>query len=192
MTVRRALLRTINTLVTSAEAVRKHAARLHGPVVAPSASGWADLTPSGKRPAKIARPRSMTHRLPSDHSAETARANEITREQMRSAGLPLPQARPLERLPRANTRSIRSEAYSRGMTPPNKRTVTPHPNGWSVEKPGASRASSVHDTQQQAIAAARHTLAASGGGELAVKGRDGRVRAQDTIPPGSDPRRSRG
>ncbi len=78
------------------------------------------------------------------------------------------------------------------MTPPNKRTVTPHPQGWSVEKPGASRASSVHDTQQQAIDAARGNLQNAGGGELAIKGRDGRVRAQDTIAPGNDPRSSRG
>lgn len=78
------------------------------------------------------------------------------------------------------------------MGQPNKRTVTPHPDGWSVEKPGASRASSVHQTQQQAIDAARQNLANSGGGELAVKGRDGAVRAQDTIAPGNDPRRSRG
>lgn len=78
------------------------------------------------------------------------------------------------------------------MAPPNKRTVTPHPAGWSVEKPGASRASSVHDTQQQAIDAARTTLQKSGGGELAIKGRDGAVRAQDTVAPGNDPRSSRG
>jgi Uncharacterized protein conserved in bacteria (DUF2188) len=78
------------------------------------------------------------------------------------------------------------------MTPPNKRTVTPHSDGWSVEKPGASRASSVHATQQQAIDAARGYLQNEGGGELAVKGRDGRVRDQDTIPHGNDPRSSRG
>ena len=82
--------------------------------------------------------------------------------------------------------------YDPAMAPPNKRTVTPHPDGWSVEKPGASRASSVHETQQQAIDAARQTLSSSGGGELAIKGRDGAVRAQDTIKPGNDPRRSRG
>jgi len=78
------------------------------------------------------------------------------------------------------------------MAPANKRTVTPHPDGWSVEKPGASRASSVHDTQREAIDAARQTLANSGGGELAIKGTDGAVRAQDTIRPGNDPRSSRG
>jgi hypothetical protein len=70
--------------------------------------------------------------------------------------------------------------------------VTPHPEGWSVEKPGATRASSVHDTQQAAIDAARGYLQNEGGGELAIKGRDGRVRAQDTIAPGNDPRRSPG
>lgn len=78
------------------------------------------------------------------------------------------------------------------MATPKKRTVTPHSDGWSVEKPGASRASSVHQTQQQAIDAARQTLANGGGGELATKGRDGAVRAQDTISPGNDPRSSRG
>lgn len=78
------------------------------------------------------------------------------------------------------------------MAPPNKRTVTPHPDGWSVEKSGAKRASSVHNTQQQAIDAARQNLANSGGGELAIKGRDGAVRAQDTVKPGNDPRSSRG
>lgn len=78
------------------------------------------------------------------------------------------------------------------MAPANKRTVTPHPDGWSVEKPGASRASSVHATQAAAIDAARQNLVNSGGGELAIKGRDGAVRAQDTIKPGNDPRRSPG
>jgi hypothetical protein len=78
------------------------------------------------------------------------------------------------------------------MPPVNKRTVTPHPDGWSVEKPGASRASSVHDTQAEAIDAARRNLENTGGGELAIKGRDGAVRDQDTVRPGNDPRSSRG
>ncbi|MDP9418174.1 MAG: DUF2188 domain-containing protein [Actinomycetota bacterium] len=78
------------------------------------------------------------------------------------------------------------------MTPANKRTVTPHERGWSVDAPGAKRASSVHDTQQAAIDAARKTLENLGGGELAVKGRDGAVRKQDTIPKGNDPRSSKG
>jgi Uncharacterized protein conserved in bacteria (DUF2188) len=78
------------------------------------------------------------------------------------------------------------------MSKPNSRTVTPDGDDWTVEKPGASRASSRHDTQADAIDAARGYLEGEGGGELKIKGRDGRVRAQDTIPHGNDPRRSPG
>lgn len=91
-----------------------------------------------------------------------------------------------------NVCSVPTRPYSWVMSPTNKRTVTPNARGWSVDKPGASRPSSVHGTQQQAIDAARRTLGNSGGGELAIKGRDGAVRAQDTIRPGNDPRGSRG
>jgi len=46
-------------------------------------------------------------------------------------------------------------------------------------------------TQRDAEQAARRQLASSGGGELVVKGRDGRVRRQNTIGR-PDPRRSKG
>jgi hypothetical protein len=46
-------------------------------------------------------------------------------------------------------------------------------------------------TQRAAEQAARRQLASSGGGELVVKGRDGRVRMQNTIGR-PDPRRSKG
>ncbi len=49
---------------------------------------------------------------------------------------------------------------------PASRHVVPHPTGWAVQKPGGDRASSVHDTQQQAIDAGRKTLKNLGGGEL--------------------------
>lgn len=78
------------------------------------------------------------------------------------------------------------------MSPANKRTVGPRGEDWTVKKPGATRVSSVHDTQKDAIQAARRALQNSGGGELAIKGRNGAVRQQDTIPPGNDPRSSRG
>jgi hypothetical protein len=78
------------------------------------------------------------------------------------------------------------------MAKPNNRTVTPRGGDWTVDKPGASRASSRHDTQAEAIDAARGYLQNEGGGELKIKGTDGKVRAQDTIPNGNDPRRSRG
>lgn len=76
---------------------------------------------------------------------------------------------------------------------PRRRDVTPSSKGgWDVREPGSSRASSHHDTQQKAIDAGRRVLKNQGGGELRIKGRDGRVREQDTVPRGNDPRRSKG
>lgn len=46
-------------------------------------------------------------------------------------------------------------------------------------------------TQAEAERAARRQLTSSGGGELVVKGRDGRIRLQNTIGR-SDPPRSKG
>lgn len=66
--------------------------------------------------------------------------------------------------------------------------VTPREDGWAAEKEGATRASSLHPTQADAISAAREYLGNQGGGELNIHGRDGAIRAKDTIPPGNDPR----
>jgi len=66
--------------------------------------------------------------------------------------------------------------------------VTPRDAGWAAEKEGATRASSVHDTQAQAIQAARGYLVNQGGGELNIHGEDGQIRSKDTIAPGNDPR----
>lgn len=79
------------------------------------------------------------------------------------------------------------------MTKPNSRTVQQrNSGGWEVRKPGADRASAVAPTQAAAIARARNILGNDGGGELKVRGRDGQIRAQDTVQPGNDPRSSRG
>lgn len=48
------------------------------------------------------------------------------------------------------------------------------------------------EKQQPLIDKGRQQLRRQGGGELVVKGRDGKVRAQDTVPKGNDPRRSKG
>jgi len=62
------------------------------------------------------------------------------------------------------------------------------PDGqWVNERNDADRASSVHETQQAAIDAARENLTNQGGGELSVQGLDGRIRSKDTIAPGNDP-----
>jgi Uncharacterized protein conserved in bacteria (DUF2188) len=75
----------------------------------------------------------------------------------------------------------------------NRRIVSPSsPGGWDVNKPGASRASSHHDTQAEAQAAARGYLRNSGNGELITQGQDGRIRAKDTVSLRHDPYPPRG
>lgn len=73
------------------------------------------------------------------------------------------------------------------MTNPNRRHVVPTEDGWAVRAPGASRASSKHDTQAEAINAARRIVGNSGGGEVTVHGRNGQIRDSDTVAPGNDP-----
>jgi len=58
---------------------------------------------------------------------------------------------------------------------------------WANKKNDASRASTLHDTQKEALEAAKRMLQNQGGGELTTKGVDGRIRSKDTIPPGNDP-----
>ena len=66
-------------------------------------------------------------------------------------------------------------------------TVGPRTGGgWEVT--GDARR---FDTQVEAERAARQHLSTNGGGELVVKGRDGRIRMQNTIGR-PDPRKSKG
>jgi hypothetical protein len=58
---------------------------------------------------------------------------------------------------------------------------------WVVQKPGAERVSSRHDTQRQADERAAEILQNAGGGERVTHGRDGKIRGKDTIPPARDP-----
>lgn len=77
---------------------------------------------------------------------------------------------------------------SKSTSGPNRRNVTPNGDGrWAVHRPGADRASSLHDTQRQAQDRARDALRSTGGGELTTHGRDGRIRDSDTVSPGNDP-----
>jgi len=71
----------------------------------------------------------------------------------------------------------------------NRRTIGPKSGGgWQIS--GGSAASPFR-TQAEAERAARLELLSSGGGELVVKGRDGKVRSQSTISQ-RDPRRTKG
>jgi hypothetical protein len=61
--------------------------------------------------------------------------------------------------------------------------------GWSVKRPGASRASAHARTKAQATKAARTMLRRAGGGELRVQNRNGRIGKADTVPSGRESRR---
>lgn len=67
--------------------------------------------------------------------------------------------------------------------------VVPSAGGWSVRKAGASRASSTHATQQEAIAAAKQ-IARNQKTELYIHGTDGRIRERNSY--GSDPHPPKG
>ena len=58
---------------------------------------------------------------------------------------------------------------------------------WANQRNDADRASSIHDTQAEAIRNAKRMLQNQGGGELTTKGIDGRIRSKDTVAPGNDP-----
>jgi len=74
------------------------------------------------------------------------------------------------------------------MSKPQDRTVSRRQNGgWENKKNSNKQASSVHSTQADAVNAAKSMLKNQGGGELAIKGLDGKFKSKDTIPPGIDP-----
>jgi hypothetical protein len=62
--------------------------------------------------------------------------------------------------------------------------VIPYNDGWVVRSESNKKVKSVHDTQRDAIDAARKT-AQSVKGELVIHARDGRIRERDSY--GSDP-----
>ena len=68
------------------------------------------------------------------------------------------------------------------------RNVYRRPDGkWVNKRSGAGKATSLHDTQADAVDTARQNLRNSGGGELSIHGRDGKIRQKDTVPDGNDP-----
>jgi hypothetical protein len=74
------------------------------------------------------------------------------------------------------------------MSKPQDRTVSRRDDGnWENKRNDAQRASSVHDTQRDAINAAKDMLTNQGGGELTTKGMDGKIRSKDTLGGGNDP-----
>lgn len=79
------------------------------------------------------------------------------------------------------------------MSKKQDRTISKRPDGkWENRRNDASRATSVHDTQKGAIDAAKSNLGNQGGGEVTIKGVDGKIRAKDTVKPGNDPHPPKG
>ena len=73
------------------------------------------------------------------------------------------------------------------MSKPGDRTVYKHGDGWADKRNDAEHPAKVHDTQEEAIEAARLHSHNAGGGEVTVQGEDGKFRSKDTIAPGNDP-----
>ncbi|MEV0357681.1 DUF2188 domain-containing protein [Nocardia sp. NPDC050697] len=74
------------------------------------------------------------------------------------------------------------------MAKRNERHVTPNPaGGWDISKPGGQRRSGHTDRQSDAIERAREIVGNTGGGEVVIHDRRGRVRDSDTVAPGNDP-----
>jgi len=79
------------------------------------------------------------------------------------------------------------------MSNDNARHVVPNANGgWDVKAPGSTRASAHTNTQADAINRGREIITNAGGGELNIHGKNGAIRAKDTIPKGNDPRGTKG
>ena len=65
--------------------------------------------------------------------------------------------------------------------------VARHPRGWKYQREGAEKVSGIVATQSEAEALAKQLTANSGGGEVRIHGRDGKIRDSDTVAPAKDP-----
>jgi len=70
----------------------------------------------------------------------------------------------------------------------NNYHVVPHKeNGWAIKKAGADRVSAYAPTQRAAEKTAKTYSLNSGGGEVVIHRRDGKIRDKDTMHPAKDP-----
>jgi uncharacterized protein YdaT len=72
---------------------------------------------------------------------------------------------------------------------PETHHVVPHGEDWAVRRGGASRASEVFDTKQDAVARGRE-ISRNAGTELRIHNLDGRIAQSDSH--GNDPKRPKG
>lgn len=59
--------------------------------------------------------------------------------------------------------------------------------GWKAQRENTSKAAGHFTTQSEAEKAAKQFSHKSGGGEVRIHGRDGKIRDSDTISPAKDP-----
>jgi hypothetical protein len=60
-------------------------------------------------------------------------------------------------------------------------SVVPNPDGtWDARQDGASRASSIHETQAEAFEAAKNYTINSGGGDVCIHGLNNKIREKNT------------
>lgn len=90
-----------------------------------------------------------------------------------------------------NDRNIK-QPPKQDNTMSNRSVYRRHDGKWVNKRDDASKPSSVHDTQADAINQARDHLGNQGGDELSIHGVDGKIRNKDTVPPGNDPFPPRG
>jgi hypothetical protein len=73
------------------------------------------------------------------------------------------------------------------MSKGRDRNVYKRGGKWVNKRQSGDRASSLHDTQKEAIAAAREMLNNQGGGEVSIHSRSGPIRRKVTVGDGDDP-----
>jgi len=79
------------------------------------------------------------------------------------------------------------------MSKPQDRMVYQRPDGkWVNHRNDASKASSVHSTQKEAVSTARQQLRNGAGGELTIKGTNQLIRQKDTVGKANDPHPPKG
>lgn len=66
--------------------------------------------------------------------------------------------------------------------------IVPNKNhGWAIRKAGAQKVSGFASTQRAAEKQAKNFASNSGGGEVVIHGKNGRIRDKDTVAPARDP-----
>lgn len=69
----------------------------------------------------------------------------------------------------------------------NYHVVKDQKGGWAVKRAGAERISGSFSRQSSAEKAAKNYASNTGGGEVRIHGRDGKIRDSDTVSPARDP-----